>query len=157
MNKFRIVLLVCLILLSFSGCGGAGETEEFIFIYQGTAIAMHAEADPILAALGEPKGYTEEASCAFEGMDKTYHYGSFCLSTYPKAGRDYVQSVWFLDDSVATAEGLYLGSTQDQAAQACGEDSFNGTNAYIRTGETSRLTVLITDGTVSSIQYSAVH
>ena len=52
-------------------------TDGYVFDYNGTKIAMHAEAAPIIAALGEPKTYTEEASCAFTGLDKTYFVGSF--------------------------------------------------------------------------------
>lgn len=47
--------------------------NDFVFTYKGIGIEMNAHADGILEALGEPKRYTEENSCAFEGMDKTYY------------------------------------------------------------------------------------
>lgn len=130
--------------------------EGFVFNYNGTAIAMNAEAAPIIAELGEPKNYTEETSCAFTGLDKTYYYGSFYLQTYPVAEKDYVYALWFADDSVTTQEGLYVGMTQAAAEAICGADSYNGTNAYIQTKGESRLTVIIKDGVVFSIQYDAV-
>ena len=37
-----------------------------------------------------------------------------------------------------------------------GADGFNGTNAYILKGTTSTLTIILSDGVVSSIQYDAV-
>ena len=40
--------------------------------------------------------------------------------------------------------------------KAYGAESFNGTNAYIMTNGKSTLTVILTDGAVSSIQYDAV-
>ena len=59
----------------------APAAESYVFNYNGVAIPMNANAADILAQLGEPKSYTEEASCAFEGLDKTYYFGSFYLQT----------------------------------------------------------------------------
>ena len=128
----------------------------FVFTYNGTDITMNAPAADIVAALGEPKSYTEEASCAFEGLDKTYYYGSFYLQTYPMEDVDYVYSMWLVDDSVSTPEGIYIGAPEAQVESAYGADSYNGTNAYIVTKGDSKLTVIIENGVVSSIQYDAI-
>lgn len=138
----------------------APETEPaqqgYSFTYNGVEIEMNAPAADIIAALGEPKSYTEEASCAFIGMDKTYFYGSFYLQTYPMEDVDYIYCVWLVDDSVTTAEGIYIGATQAQVEQAYGAEAYNGSNAYILTTEHSRLTVILENGVVSSIQYDAI-
>ena len=123
---------------------------------RGVDVLMNAEAAPVLEALGEPVSFTEEASCAFTGMDKTYNYGGFFLQTYPIGDKDYIYSVWLMDDSSTTPEGIYIGATQAEVEAAYGADSFNGSNAYILTGTTSTLTIILTDGVVSSIQYDAV-
>lgn len=127
----------------------------FIFTYNGVEIAMHADAADILTQLGEPKSYTEEASCAFDGLDKTYYFGSFYLQTYPKGDNDFVYCVWLVDDSVETAEGIYIGATQAEVANAYGAECFNGSNAFILSSGMTTLTIILTDGTVSSIQYDA--
>ena len=114
---------------------------------------MDVEATDIVAALGEPKSYTEETSCAFEGLDKTYFYGSFYLSTYPMGDKDFVYSVWFADDSVSTAEGIRIGSTKAQVESAYGTAAFNGSNAFVMTKGESTLTVILKDGEVSEIVY----
>ena len=65
------MLLLLLILLCLAGCGapeGPETQENFTFTYSGVEITLHGDAAPVLAALGEPKSYTEEASCAFEGL-----------------------------------------------------------------------------------------
>lgn len=127
---------------------------ELSFTYNGIAISFHAPAAPIVDALGVPMSYTEQASCAFEGLDKTYYYGSFYLDTYPIGEEDFVYGWWFADDSVATQEGIYIGSSQAEVEAAYGADAFNGTNSYIvRQGEGS-LTVIVEDGVVTSIQYA---
>jgi len=128
----------------------------FVFTYNGTDIAMNVPAADILSALGEPKSQTEEPSCAFDGMDKTFYFGSFYLATYPMTDGDYVYSVWLVDDSVATAEGIYIGSPEADVEKAYGAENYNGSNAYIVTKGDSKLTVLIEGGVVSSIQYDAI-
>lgn len=159
MKRISIFLLAAIILLSFVGCGGDNpdpQEENFSFTYNGTIIMMGAEAAPIIDALREPRSYTEEPSCAFDGMDKTYYYGSFYLSTYPMEGRDYVYNLWFADDGVATDEGVRIGSTQSQVEDTYGKDCFNGTNSVMLTKGQSKLVILIEDGKVSSIRYEVI-
>jgi len=139
-----------------SGDTPVAANDGYVFTFNGTNIPMHAEATDIIAALGEPKTYTEEASCAFTGLDKTYFYGSFYVQTYPVGDKDYIYSVWFADDSVSTNENIYIGAPQAQVEAAYGADSYNGTNAYILTKGETKLTVILTDGVVSSIQYDAL-
>ena len=156
MKRISLFLLAAIMLLSLVGCGSTDidpQEENFAFTYNGTKITLGAEAAPIIDALGEPRSYTEEPSCAFEGMDKTYYYGSFYLSTYPMDGKDYVYNLWFADDGVSTDEGIRIGSTQSQVEDAYGKECFNGTNTFVLTNGQSRLVILIEDGKISSIRY----
>ena len=139
-----------------TGCGATDidpQEKNFSFTYNGTGITLGAEAAPIIDALGEPRSYTEEPSCAFDGMDRTYYYGSFYLSTYSMDGKEFVYSFWFADDSVATEEGVRIGNTQADVEFAYGTDCFNGTNTYTQSAGNSKLTIILTDGFVTSIQY----
>lgn len=172
MKKLMFFAVIACMLLCFAGCqsgsnpGGStnppetvgsqsGETEKgFAFTYKGTRITMHAPAAPILDALGEPVKYTESASCAFDGLDKSYYYGSFYLDTYPKNGEDFVYGWWFADDSVSTEEGIYIGSSQADVEKAYGTDGYNGTNAFVINRGGATLTVILEEGVVSSIQYA---
>ena len=128
----------------------------YVFTADGVDIAMNAPVADILTALGEPKSYTERPSCAFEGLDKTYFFGSFYLETYPGADGDYVHCVWLVDDSVATAEGIYIGSSQQDVESAYGAEHFDGSNSYVMEQGDSTLTVILENGVVSSIQYDAI-
>ena len=172
MKKIFALILALTMVLTLAACGGqtapettapvAGTTttqpdaSSWKYTVQGVDILMHAEAAPILEALGEPVSYTEEASCAFTGLDKTYYYGGFYLQTYPIGEKDYIFSAWLVDDSSTTPEGIYIGATQAEVEAAYGAEGFNGSNAYVMTGTTSTLTIILTDGLVSSIQYDAV-
>lgn len=156
MKKLCILILA---LVTLAGCASpeapAGQ-ENFAFSYNGVEIQLHADAAPLIEALGEPKSYTEETSCAFDGLDKTYYYGPFYLSTYPMEGKDYVYTLWFADDTVATAEGIRIGSSQTQVEEAYGAENFNGTNGYELTRGQSRLVILISDGFVSGVRYEGI-
>ena len=165
MKRFLTLLIVLCLALSLVACGSAETPKEtagaqysaadnFSFTYKGTEITLHAPAAAIVSALGEPTKYSESTSCAFEGLDKSYYYGSFYLETYPKGEEDFVYGWWFADDSVATAEGVYIGAAQTEVEKAYGADTFNGTNSYVVKKAAGTLTVILTDGVVSSIQYA---
>lgn len=152
----RIGIVVLAVLLGLAGCGGSGsriQEEGFSVTFGGIQISPGAEAAPVIDALGEPKSYTESPSCAFEGVERTYYYGSFYLSTCPVEGRDYVYSIWFADDGVATEDGIRIGNTQSEVEEFCGVGCFHGGNACTRTLGNSRLTILLSDGLVCSVQY----
>ena len=166
MKKIFYTVLAFALAVCLAGCGasqpqqgddpGTEAAEGFRVTCNGVPISLKADATPILAALGEPKNYTEQTSCAFEGLDKTYFYGSFYLTTYPMDGKDYVYSLWFADDSVSTPEGIRIGSPQAEVERVWGAECFNGTNAYILTKGDTKLTILMDKGAVSSIQYTLV-
>ena len=135
----------------------ASSDAAFTFTYKGTPIAMKADAQPVLSALGDCKSYTEEKSCAFDGLDKNFVYSSFILTTYPDGDMDRINSVTLQDDTVSTADGISIGDTQEKVEEKYGADNFNGINAYIMTDSSNQaqLTVIIDGGKVSSIQYAA--
>ena len=175
MKKRFVIFTACVLLLSMVACG-EGDAQQttpgttvpaapnvevpedpgYVFGYNGTQIPMKAEAQPILEALGEPKSYTETASCAFVGLDKTYFYGSFYLTTCPIEDKDYIYGLWLVDDTVTTAEGLYIGASQADVERIYGTEGYNGSNGYILTKGACRLTIILEEGLVSSIQYDAV-
>lgn len=151
---FRLILAVIVLLC---GCAPSEETTPDIpvFTYEQIRIEMNAEAQPILDALGEPVSYTEQPSCAFEGMDKTYCFGGFYLSTYPLDGVDYVYSLWFADDTVSTQEGLRIGDSAGRVEELYEAADYNGSNAYLLSAEEAEMMILIDNDRVSSIVYEA--
>lgn len=168
MKKIITLLLAALMLVSLCACGDDGSADPttpqgptpnengFVLNYKGQQLRIHADFAPILAALGQPVTYNESSSCAFEGLDKTYYYGSIYIDTYPVGDKDYIYDFWFADDSISTAEGIYIGATKAQVENAYGAQYFNGTNAYIITKADESLTIILEDGVVTSIQYSLV-
>ena len=174
MKKLMIFAVIACLLLTLAACGAPAPTntpattdgttvaqtqpaeqeKEFAFTYKDTEITLHAPAEPIIAALGEPVKYTESTSCAFTGLDKNYYYGSFYLDTYPMCGADFVYGWWFADDSVSTEEGICIGASQADVEKAYGAENYNGTNAYTVKRASGILTVILEEGVVTSIQYA---
>lgn len=176
MKKIIAITLVLCLMLSFAACGitttttpggtqqqsndnNSGKVEassNFSFTYKGVEIKLAEPAEPIIEKLGEPKQYNESASCAFDGLDKRYYYGSFYLETYPQGDKDFVYGWWFADDSVSTPEGIYIGSAKADVEKAYGAENFNGTNAYTVKDGDGTLTVILENDAVTSIQYNLV-
>ena len=135
----------------------AQEAGRYTFVYKGISIDMKAESAPICEALGEAKSYTEETSCAFDGLDKNYVYPSFIMTTYPDGDKDRVNSITLQDDTVSTTEGISIGDSREKVEEVYGSESFNGINAYIMKDQEAQLTIILGDAdTVYSIQYTAV-
>ena len=117
---------------------------------------MNAEADPIVEALGEPISSYDAPSCAFQGTDWIYTYDGFQLNTYPLDDVNYVSSVVFTSDAVATPEGLEIGGTREDMIAAYGEDYTEEYGMCTYTRGDSQLAILFGDGAITSIEYLAV-
>lgn len=166
MKKIIAMLLAATMMLCFAACdtpetpetpaGTEPVQDSFTFTYKGTKIALHAPADQVIAALGEPLEYSESTSCAFDGLDKSYKYGSFYLETYPIGDKDYVYGWWFVDDLVETDEGICIGSSKAAVDAAYGAENFNGTNAYTVKKGSGMLTIILEKDVVSSVQYAII-
>ncbi len=124
---------------------------------KGTKIQMFAEATPVLEALGDAKSVMETPSCAFPGeSDKLYTYDSYVIQTYMQDGKEYIFSLWFLDDMVKTDEGVKIGDSKATVEAVYGADSFNGANAYLVSKDGGELQIIMKDDAVSEILYTVV-
>lgn len=131
--------------------------SRYVLTYQGCPLPMNAEFAPLLDFLGEPDRYFEAASCAFDGLDKTYTYAGVEIVTYPDGERDYISSVRILDGSVSTPEGITIGSTQEDAAAAYGEDFQELGTQYVYEDGDARLSILFENGAAISVEYTALN
>jgi len=127
----------------------------YAFVVKGATIAMHTEAAPILAKLGEPKEYFEAPSCAFQGTERSYVFSGFKVTTYELDGKDHIASVLVLDDSVATPEGVFLGATLEEVTKAYGSGYAQNLGLYTYASGRMSLAFLVEDGKVTSIEYAA--
>ncbi len=136
--------------------GTTAASNGYTFDVSGVTVAMNAEMAPIVDELGEADSYFESESCAFQGLDKVYTYGSVQISTYPENDVDYVYSVVLKDDTVETPEGITIGSSKDDVTAAYG-DPTSQTDASLSYTKGDSILAFILDGdTVTDITYTAI-
>lgn len=166
MKRIITLMLILVMALSFAACGsdgGKAPAEEasynskYTFVYNDTALPMNAEFAPIHETLGEESKYFEAASCAFEGLDKTYTYDGIEIVTYPVEEVDYISSVRILDNSVSTPEGITIGSTMDEVKAAYGEDYEDVVGQWNYTDGDAELSIIFNGEKVLSISYYAIN
>ena len=118
----------------------------------GSQVAIDDDMAMVLEQLGEPQSYFEAASCAFEGLDKTYTYSGFSITTRPE-GADLVTSILLTDDSAVTPEGVYIGCPAESVTTAYGVavEQTDTLLSYTRGG--TALNFILDDGVVISIEY----
>lgn len=132
---------------------GQPASKGYVFQYNGVTVSVDADMAVVLEGLGEPNDYFEAASCAFEGLDKTYTYGSFVIETYPQGEKDYVSTVILKDDAVSTAENIYIGSSMADVTNAYGTDYAEQGSMLVYHKDGMKLCILMENDTVTSIQY----
>lgn len=118
----------------------------------GSRVAIDDDMAQVLEALGEAQSYFEAPSCAFEGLDKTYTYSGFTVITRPEE-TDLVSSILLTDDSTATPEGVYIGSTAEDVAAAYGEPGQQTDTLLSYTKGNTTLNFILEGGAVISIEY----
>ena len=155
---FSVILALLMLSVSLIACNGGGASKELVFkTTDGVAVAIGAEADPIISQLGTPGMVNSSDSCGgFVGKDYVYTYMGFSVSTTPADGYQMICKVELTDDSVKTPEGLYIGMSRADVEAAMEGYSVEtvGVNLSYST-ETVMLNVTFRDGYVSGIIYVA--
>ncbi len=141
-----------------SGEKEAGVSEKpaqkgYVFIYNDVVMEMDADASSAIEQLGEPNSYFEAPSCAFEGVDKKYTYGSFELDTYPEGEKDYISAVVFKDDSITTPEGVGIGDSREKLAEAYGDGGTEELGMTVYRKDDMKLCFIFKEDSIISIEY----
>ena len=166
MKKILVLILSAALALTFVSClapadsgaqGGkpAKGSKYFFTVASKNNFAVKIDSDmaDVLSALGEPLKYFEAASCAFEGLDKTYTYAGYIVLTRPDGKKDYVNSIQLTDDSVTTSEGAYIGMTADAVKGIYGAPTTENATLITYTDENTTLNFVLKDAKVISIEY----
>ena len=172
--KKRIWILLFILMLA--GCGNTYETaavqqdalnsgkekesntdisepKGYVFEYSGVKIGMDMHAAPILSELGEPASYFEAPSCAFDGLSKTYSYGSFEIDTYELDNEDFIAGIFFCDDMIETSEGVCLFDTKDTMVAAYGENYTEEHGMLVYQKDGMKIGFLLDGNEITSIEY----
>ncbi len=131
--------------------------SKLVFIYKDCPLPMNAEFAPLLDFIGEADSYFEAASCAFEGLDKTYTYSDVEIITYPDEDVDYISSIRLLSSAAATPEGITIGSSRADVIAAYGEDFEESGEQYTYEDGDAQLFILFENDAVISVEYAAIN
>ncbi len=169
MKRIVLILLSAILAISFVSClapadnGGNGgkpakDSKYFFKVASKENFAVKIDADmaDVLAVLGEPLKYFEAASCAFDGLDKTYTYAGYVILTRPDGKKDYVNSIQLTDDSVQTPEGAYIGLMADAVKDLYGKPAEETATLISYTDGNTTLNFVLKDAKVISIEYLPV-
>lgn len=154
-----LMMMAVFAIMCFTGCANLAPQPhlpepELVFFFEDIRIPMAAEAAPILAELGRAKSCSETPSCLFDGVDRTYCYGSFYLTTSATAQGEQVTGLWFADDTVETPEGISIGDDAAEILDAYGAQRDGA--AYTLDQGNTRLQILTEEGVVTGVQYLAL-
>lgn len=130
--------------------------EGFGYTLKGTFVVPDMKMEGLKDSLGEPTSFFESDSCAFQGKDRVYTYGSVVISTYEVDGVEQVYTIELKDDTVETDEGVCIGSSKEDVKAAYGTPTTESdTTMNFNKGKTS-LAFIFDGDSVSYITFSAV-
>ena len=132
---------------------GVQEYKGYTFVYNDVVIEVDADASQVIEKLGEPDSYFEFASCAFEGLDKVYTYGSFEIDTYPMEEKDFISAVIFKDDVITTLEGVGIGDSIEKIKEIYGDETEEKDGMLVYEKDGMKLCFVIKDNAVASVEY----
>ncbi len=158
MKKFGIVLLL-IVMCFITGCNDNKLNDGVINDNKGVYTFSYNGMEFVLGDVfttdkyGKEVNYSEVPSCAFEGIDKTYTYDNYEVTTYPDGDTDRISSVLFKGTDVKTPEGVGIEDTKDDMISKYGNDFKQNENQYTYTLENTHLEFVIEDDVISSIEY----
>lgn len=157
LNKKKFIVLVIIILL-MCGCmnkvnekENLEKEESYIFSYNGIDIELGSIFST--EKYGKEDEYSEIESCAFDGLDKTYRYSNYEITTYPDGNKDRIYSIYFLDDSVKTKEGIKINDTLEDMVNMYGNNYEKLDNLYIYHKNNTNIRFIIENNIIISIEY----
>ena len=130
--------------------------EAYTFVDNGKEIALGQVFDKNALGIGDETSYSEVASCAFEGLDKTYTYENYEITTYPDGEKDKIYTIYFLNAEAKTQEGVTVSDSLQKMLEIYGENYEIQGNQYTYTKGKTQLQFIVENDVITSIQYSYI-
>lgn len=156
-RKWVLVLCMAMLVCFMADATVNAASKGFVFTYKKVSVGMNDKAASLIKKAGKPKKKSESKSCAFQGMDRTYTYADFTLSTYSKSkkGEEYVNGITLLTSKVSTKEGLKIGSSKNDMIKKYGKGKSEfGVYSYTK-GKSKLMIEMGKNNKVSGIRYIA--
>ena len=147
-------LLLIILMILFVGCSSNAESSDvYYFETNGLKITMGDDASDFLVKTGIPVDQYSAPSCAFDGDDTVYDFGSYQITTYLSEGKEIFTGVYLLDDRFSTKEGIKIGSKLSDMLSTYGDDFLENYGAYTYSLGLTNLSFVVIDDVVTSISY----
>lgn len=168
MKKLFAIILAVFIVATFAACceaksagdtgisdGGdtpaATDTKGYAFTFSGVKLYVGEEFNA--TSLPEAQSVSQTPSCAIDGTDDVYNYGTFELTVFNDGSKGVIYSIYILDANTPTDEGLYLGDDLTHLETIYGiEYVRNGDEVVFQKGE-SKLIFILQDDIIISIEF----
>ena len=160
MKNVKKVLVLVLLAIVLTACKSSEKPKQeapkknvnaYVFTYDNKDYILGEEFNP--DNYGKYKTLIEIPSCAFEGLDKTYVYDHYEVTTYPNNGKDYIYNVYLSDNQAKTAEGVKISDSIDVMFAKYGTDYETEEEVYIYKKGNSSLKFVIENDKITSIEY----
>lgn len=128
--------------------------EETVSLkYKGVEIVPGTEFDE--GAIDEDAMFSEIPSCAFAGTDKVYTYDNVELIVAEIDGRDTVYSVYFINETQETGEGIKISDSKEDMIEKYGNsyEEILG-NKYVYTKNNVEISFMIENDIITGIEYT---
>lgn len=132
----------------------AATVGNYTFVTDGVELIPGDPFDPSI--LPEAESVYEVPSCAIEGTDNLYNYGTFELTAFDDGTHELIYSILIIDPNITTTEGLALGDSMDKVVELYGEGYTQEGNALVYTGDAELLYIIMQGEAVASIEYRMI-
>ena len=105
---------------------------------------------------GQEQSYSEVPSCAGQGTDKVYNYGSYEITAYQDGDQEKIYSVYFINDQITTTEGVKISDDSSVIFEKYGDNYEQTGNQYTYTSGNVELSFIVENDFVTSITYTLV-
>lgn len=105
---------------------------------------------------GQEQSYSEVPSCAGQGTDKVYNYGSYEITAYQEGNEEKIYSVYFIDDQISTTEGVKISDDSSVMFEKYGDNYEQTGNQYKYTSGSVELSFIVENDFITSITYTLV-
>lgn len=164
-----LAVITALFLLAFcAACGAENDADKcgdnsgtvtppnnveagYAFTYEG--VNLYVGDIFSAASLPEPKSVYQVPSCAIEGTDNVYNYGTFELTAFNDGTEEVIYSVYITDANTPTNEGLYLGDNLTLMESIYGTEYERTDNQVVYAKGDSRLIFILQNDIVVSIEF----
>lgn len=168
-TKSMIMLFLCIgVLALFTGCKPEDgklanninslvekvKDKGYVFIVDDTEFVIGEDPTDSINKLDAKSDTFEAPSCAMHGEDKVYTYSGFTLTVHAesKKGPYKLMSVLLTDDSVQTAEGIYIGKSRKDVEEVYGTKK-KKLSEYVYKKGVMELSFIFAKDKVVSIEY----